>query len=457
MSGRLPADDRSGWHRRVLKLAFPIVIANLTQPILGAVDTAVAGHLHSAADLGGVALGGLFFNFVFWGFGFLRMGTTGLVAQAFGADDRHALRSTVARALLLAFAIGVTVLVLQSPLIHYALAAIGGSEDVQRTARAYCAARIGSAPFALANYVVLGYLLGLQKVRIALAAQVFINTANVVAVLVYVYVFGWGIAGIGAATATADTLGFVFGAVVLWCARPRGLTPLRFATLIDPHALKQLVVINRDIFLRTMCLLGSFGWFAHLGAAQGDAILAANALLLNFQTFMAYGLDGFAHAAEALVGAAIGARNRHAFQQAVRVTLFWSAIGAAAFSLVYWFGGTWIIDRLTDEETIRSAAHTFLPWAALSPVISVWGFLLDGVFIGATRTRELMRAMAVSLCVFLIASALLVAPFANHGLWIALLIFMASRGLALSPLLPRIAAAIQPAAPQRAVDAVTRS
>ena len=422
MSGRLPADDRSGWHRRVLKLAFPIVIANnLTQPILGAVDTAVAGHLHSAADLGGVALGGLFFNFVFWGFGFLRMGTTGLVAQAFGADDQQALRSTVARALLLAFAIGVTVLVLQSPLIHYALAAIGGSEDVRRTARAYCVARIGSAPFALANYVVLGYLLGLQKVRIALAAQVFINAANVVAVLVYVYAFGWGIAGIGAATATADSLGFVFGAVVLWSTRPRGLAPLRFATLVDPHALKQLVVINRDIFLRTMCLLGSFGWFAHLGATQGDAILAANALLLNFQTFMAYGLDGFAHAAEALVGAAV-------------------------FSVAYWLGGAWIIERLTDQQTVRAAAQTFLPWAALSPVISVWGFLLDGVFIGATRTRELMRAMAVSLCVFLAASALLVGPFGNHGLWVALLIFMASRGLALSPLVPRIGAAIRPAA-----------
>jgi MATE family multidrug resistance protein len=447
LNAGLPTADRTGWHRRVLKLAFPIVLANLTQPILGAVDTAVAGHLHSAADLGGVALGGLFFNFVFWGFGFLRMGTTGLVAQSFGADDQGALRSTVARALLVAFAIGLVVLLMQSPLIHYALAAIGGSEDVQRTARVYCAARIGSAPFALANYVVLGYLLGTQKVRIALATQVFINAVNVVAVLLYVYVFGWGIAGIGAATASADALGFVFGAIVLWVARPRGLPRLRFATIVDPQALKQLFAINRDIFLRTMCLLGSFGWFAHLGAAQGDAILAANALLLNFQTFMAYGLDGFAHAAEALVGAAIGARNRHAFQQAVRVTLFWSVIGASAFSVVYWVGGNWIIDRLTDQQSVRAAAHAFLPWAAVSPVVSVWGFLLDGVFIGATRTRELMRAMAVSLAVFLVASSLLVAPFANHGLWIALLIFMASRGLALSPLVPRIAAAIRPAAP----------
>lgn len=450
MSENLALPTRSGWHRRVLMLAFPIVLANLTQPILGAVDTAVAGHLGSAADLGGVALGGLFFNCVFWGFGFLRMGTTGLVAQAFGADDQPALRANVVRALLLAFGIGAVILLMQSPLIHHVLDLIGGSDEVQRNARLYCRARIGSAPFALANYVVLGYLLGTQRVRIALIAQVLINVVNVIAVLAYVYGFGWGIAGIGAATATADTVGFAFGAAVLWHLRPRGLAPLAWRTIVEPAELKRLIAINRDIFLRTMCLLGSFGWFAHVGASQGDAILAANALLLNFQTFMAYGLDGFAHATEALVGAAIGARDRNAFRQAVKVNLFWAALGALGFSAVYWGAGTWIIDRLTDQPTVRAAAQTFLPWAALSPLVSVWGFLLDGVFIGATRTRELMQAMAISLVVFLAASWILVGVLGNHGLWIALLIFMAARGLTLSPLLPRITGAIQTAKVQRA-------
>jgi multidrug resistance protein, MATE family len=444
LSDSLPLPVQRGWHRRVLTLAFPIVLANLTQPILGAVDTAVAGHLGSAADLGGVALGGLFFNFVFWGFGFLRMGTTGLVAQAFGAGDHAALRVNVVRALLLAFAIGALVLVIQAPLIRYVIALIGGSQEVQANARVYCEGRIGSAPFALANYVVLGYLLGTQRVRVALAAQVFINGVNVIAVLLYVYALHWGIAGIGAATATADTCGFAFGAAVLWRLRPRGLSPLQWTTVLEANALKRLVVLNRDIFLRTLCLLGSFGWFAHLGARQGDAILAANALLLNFQTFMAYGLDGFAHAAEALVGAAIGARDRDAFRQAVKVNLFWSVLGALGFSLVYWTAGGWIIDRLTDQAAVRDAARTFLPWAALSPLISVWGFLLDGVFIGATRTHDLMRAMALSLVLFLAASWALVGPFGNHGLWAALLLFMAARGLTLSPLLPRVSNAIIP-------------
>ncbi|MDE1183742.1 MATE family efflux transporter [Paraburkholderia sp.] len=426
------------WHRRVLTLAFPIVLANLTQPILGAVDTAVAGHLDGAAYLGGVALGGLFFSFVFWGFGFLRMGTTGLVAQAHGANDRTGLRDNIVRAMLLAFAIGALVLMLQTPLIHYAVHAIGGSGDAMAYARAYCHARIWAAPLALGNYVVLGWLLGTQRVRLALLTQAFINGANIVAVLLYVYGFGWGVAGIGAATATADALGFVLGALLLWRLRPRGLAPLNRASLFDRVALTRLITLNRDIFVRTLCLLIVFAWFAHLGARQGDATLAANALLLNFQTFMAYGLDGFAHAAEALVGAAIGARDRHAFRHAVRVTLLWSALGALGFTLAYEFAGPWIIYRLTDQADVRAIAIAYLPWAVVSPVVSVCGFLLDGVFIGATRTRALMLSMVVSFAVFVAASWGLLTLFGNHGLWAAMTVFMAARGLTLLCALPRL-------------------
>jgi MATE family multidrug resistance protein len=253
-----------------------------------------------------------------------------------------------------------------------------------------------------------------------------------------VYGFDWGVAGIGAATATADALGFVLGAALLCHGRPRGLPALNRAALFDTAALKRLVVLNRDIFVRTLCLLSSFGWFAHLGARQGDATLAANALLLNFQTFMAYGLDGFAHAAEALVGAAIGARDRHAFAQAVKVTALWSALGALCFALVYWGAGAWIVERLTDQAAVRVAAETYLPWAALSPVVSVWGFLLDGVFIGATRTRELMVSMIVSLAVFVAVSSALLALHGNHGLWAAMMIFMAARGITLARYLPGV-------------------
>jgi MATE family multidrug resistance protein len=406
------------WHHRVLALAFPIVLANLTQPILGAVDTAVAGHLDGASYLGGVALGGLFFNFVFWGFGFLRMGTTGLVAQAHGAGDVAALRDNVVRALLLAAAIGAAVLALQVPLIDYA------------------------APLALGNYVVLGWLLGTQRVRLALLSQVFINGVNIVAVFLYVYAFDWGVAGIGAATSTADALGFVLGAALLWHGRPRGLPALDRRALFDAAALRRLIVLNRDIFLRTLCLLLSFGWFAHLGAKQGDATLAANALLLNFQTFMAYGLDGFAHAAEALIGAAIGARDRHAFVQAIKVTALWSALGALGFALVYAGTGSWIVERLTDRAAVRATAEHYLPWAALSPVVSVGGYVLDGVFIGATRTRELMTSMVLSFAIFVGASWPLLMLYGNHGLWAAMLVFMAARGLTLARHLSKVVGSV---------------
>ncbi|MDR3381389.1 MATE family efflux transporter [Cupriavidus basilensis] len=435
-----PALPASHWHRRVLALAFPIILANLTQPILGAVDTAVAGHLPDPAYLGGVAAGGLFFSFVFWGFGFLRMGTTGLVAQAYGAQDGAALRATLARALMLATVIGLGVLAVQMPLIHGALGLIGGSDTLQHHARVYSHARIWAAPFALCNYVVLGYLLGCQHVRLGLLIQLFINAVNIAAVLLYVYVFDWGIAGIGAATATADACGFVLGAVLLWRLRPHGLAPLRWAVVADAHELKRLVALNRDIFIRTLCLVASFGWFAHAGARQGDVILAANALLLNFQTFMAYALDGFAHAAEALVGAAIGTRDRHAFRRAVRVTMIWGAVGALCFSLVYASAGEWIIACLTDQRTVHDAAVRYLPWAVALPLVSVWGFLLDGVFIGATSTRDLMRSMAVSFAAFMVAALTLAGPFGNDGLWAALLLFMAARGVTLARVFPRIEA-----------------
>ncbi|WP_244829258.1 MATE family efflux transporter [Caballeronia sp. TF1N1] len=433
-----PAAVPVHWHKRVLTLAFPIVLANLTQPILGAVDTAVAGHLDGPQYIGGVALGGLVFSFVFWSFGFLRMGTTGLVAQAFGADDSLALRASVLRAMLLALFIGMAVLALQVPIIRYALAALGGSAAVQSTASAYCHARIWAAPFALGNYVVLGMLLGCQRVRLALVTQVFINVVNIVAVLLFVYRFGWGISGIGAATAAADFCGFALGLAILWGLRPHGLPALALRTLLDARAMKRLVALNRDIFIRTLCLLGSYGWFAHMGARQGDAILAANAVLLNFQTFMAFGLDGFAHAAEALVGAATGARDRHAFRQAVKVTMLWSAIGAAGFSLVYWLAGEWIIGQLTDQRDVRAAALRFLPWAVVMPLASVISFQLDGVFIGATRTRELMVSTAVSLGIFLFAAWLLNGWFGNHGLWLALAILMIARAVTLLVQLPAI-------------------
>jgi multidrug resistance protein, MATE family len=438
--GNLPGSGHSTpiGHRRLLALAVPIVLANLTQPILSAVDTGVAGHLPGPAALGGVALGGLFFNFVLWGFGFLRMGTTGFVAQAEGARDWSGLRVILLRALLLAAGIGVLLLLLRAPLISLALDLLGGSIEVRDNAAAYCQARIWSAPATLGNYVVLGYLLGRQRVRLGLLLQIVINLVNMALAVLFVFGFGWGVAGIGAATAGADWAGLALGAMLLWRLRHAELPAARWREVLERRALFRLLLVNGDIFIRTLCLVASFGWFAHLGAALGDTVLAANALLLNFQTFMAFGLDGFAHAAEALVGAAIGARDAAALRRAIRLSLGWAFGCAATFSLFYLLFGPTLIALLTNQPAIRAAALQYLPWAVLSPLVSVWSFQLDGVYIGATRTRALRDSMAFAAIGFLAATLLLQPAFGNHGLWASLMVLMILRGVTLGRWLGRI-------------------
>ncbi|MGA2552010.1 MAG: MATE family efflux transporter [Burkholderiaceae bacterium] len=426
------------WHGRVIRLAVPIILANLTQPVVSAVDTGVAGHLPNASYLGGVALGGLFFNFIYWGFGFLRMGTTGLTAQAHGAHDNDALRLTLVRALSLALAIGLVILLAQVPLLQAALTLLGGSAQVRHNALVYCQARIWSAPLALGNYAILGCFLGLQQVRLGLLLQLFINLVNIAAVFVLVFGMDLGLPGIGWATALADTAGFVLGLVLVKRLLPKGLSRLSWSRVLDRHALSQLMLINLNLFVRTICLLASFAWFTHAGALLGDVVLAANAILLNFQTFMAFALDGFAHASEALVGLAFGARDRKALRRAIEVTTLWAGVTAVAFALIYAFAGGRIVGSLTDLPGVREAAVQYLPYAAISPLISVWGFQFDGVFIGATCTRELMLSMMISAAAFGASVALLEPWLGNTGLWLALLILMAMRGATLGAFLPRV-------------------
>ncbi len=444
-TARVNADGRmagatGGWHRRVMALAVPIVFANLSVPLLSAVDTAVAGHLPDEASLGGVALGGLFFNALIWGLSFLRMATTGLVAQALGAGDRAEMRLVQYRALLLAMLFGLVILAARWPLIAGTLELLGGSAAVGAAARAYCDARIWSAPAALANTVVLGYLLGTQRAKLGFGLQLVLNFLNMAFAVGLVYGLGCGVGGIGAATAVADGLGLVLGLAVLWRLRPTGLPPLDLATLWARAPLVRLFGINRDIFLRTACLIGVTGLFARLGAGLGDAVLAGNAVLLNFQTFTAFGLDGFAYAAEALVGVAVGARDRASFSAASRISLLWAGLCAVLFSLAYLAAGPAIIMGLTNQEPVRAIARDYLPWAIALPVVSVWGFQFDGIFIGATRARELRNGMIVSLAVFLVGAFALMPIAGNNGLWAAFLIYMGSRGIVLAWFYRRIGA-----------------
>ncbi len=425
----LPVEGQ--WHGRVWRLAAPMILANISVPLLGAVDTAVVGHLPEAYYLGAVAVGAVVFTFVYWGFGFLRMGTTGLTAQALGAGDVDEVRASLARAMLIALVLSAGILALQWPLAWIAFQLFEASAEVETLAQSYFAIRIWGAPAALANYALLGWFMGMQRMRAALGLQVFMNALNIVLDLWFVLDLGWGVEGVAAATAISEYSAIVLGA---WMLR-RMLVPLggRFvrARILDRSRLKRTLAVNRDIFIRTICLLVGFAYFTALGARMGDAVLAANAVLMNFLSIMAYGLDGFAHAAEALVGGAVGARDRKAFRAAVRVTTIWAALIAGLVVVAYAVLGIVIVAVLTGLPEVRALAGDYLIWAVAYPVVAVWAFQLDGIFIGATSGPDMRNAMIVSLVVFVAATAVLVPLWGNHGLWLSMLIFAGARTLSL--------------------------
>ena len=430
-----PAD---GEHRRVWRIAGPIILSNVSVPLLGAVDTAVVGHLDSPVYLGGVAIGTLIFNYVYWGFGFLRMGTTGLAAQALGVRDGQEIWATLHRGFVIAAVLSTLVIALQVPVVGVALWLVDASVPVEALAGEYFRIRIWAAPAALANYVVLGWLIGLQRAGSALTIQVFMNGLNVVLDLVFVIGFGWDVKGVALASALSEYTAIVLG--LFLCVRVlRAERAQRNATVLwDVMRFRRLAAINGDIFIRTLFLISAFAVFTAQAAEMGDAVLAANALLLNFQMFLSYALDGFAHAASALVGGAAGARDRTAFRRSVVVSTLWAAGTALVFIVVYASAGRLIIDVLTGLQDVRHESYVYLPWLIASPLISVWSFQLDGVYIGATETRLMRNTMVLSFLGYVGALALLVPAYGNHGLWAALMFFMALRGITLAVPYPAI-------------------
>ncbi|MGH6946378.1 MAG: MATE family efflux transporter [Kiloniellales bacterium] len=447
-TARLPSSGRD-WHRRVFFLAGPIILSNLSTPLLGAVDTAVVGRLSDPAYIGAVAVGALVFSFLYWGFGFLRMGTTGFVAQAYGADNKAELTAALGRPLLLAASLGALLIVLQGPISAIAFWAIDTSETVEILAERYLSIRIWSAPAALANYALLGWLLGTQRTRLALLLQVWMNGLNIALDIFFVTGLGWDVGGVAFATAISEASAAAVGLVLVLRLLPSG-SRWNSALVLRRDRLVALLRVNLDIFIRTLALLLAFGTFTSYGGGMGDVTLAGNAILMQLQYFAAYGLDGFAHAAEILAGASVGAGSRSAFRRTVEITTWWAGGIALAMALLYGLAGTQLIALFTDQEVTRRAAAAYLPWLVASPLISVWSFQLDGIFIGATRTAAMRNAMLVSLAAFLLASGFLVPRFGNDGLWAAFLILMAMRGLTLAvayPALERSVAAVEEAAP----------
>ncbi|MFD1695122.1 MATE family efflux transporter [Roseibium aestuarii] len=423
-------------HRGILKVAVPMTLAYLSTPILGVVDTAVIGRLGDAALLGGIAVASILFDLVFTTFNFLRSGTTGLTAQALGADDDRELRATLLRALMLAALAGLAVLALHPLFLEPGLRLIGGSAEVTAAARRYFEIRILSSPLMLANYAILGWVLGLGRAGTGLALQTLLNGCNVALSIAFVVGLGWSVEGAAWATVLSELVACVAGlGTVAWIGRG-GRWPSR-AELLDATAFRRMMGVNRDIMIRSFSLLFAFAFFTRQSASQGDGILAANAILEKFFLVGGYFLDGLATAAEQLAGRAIGARYRPAFDRAVRLTSLWSFVLAALLAGFYGLFGPALIDMMTVSAGVRALAYTYLPWAAVTPLCGVLAFQMDGVFIGATWSREMRNMMLVSLAVYLLAFATLFPPLGNHGLWLSLEIFLGVRGLTLLALCGR--------------------
>jgi multidrug resistance protein, MATE family len=411
---------------RVFAIAGPAMVANLTTPLIGVVSTIAIGRLGDATLLGGVAITSVVFDCLFWLFSFLRTSTVAFTAQALGAGETQEIRALLVRGLFIAALVGLALIVLQIPLGLILLNAMGGSEGVTRAARAYFAIRIWSAPIVLANYVVLGWLIGQARAGLALIIQIVINFINMAATVALVIGMDAGIEGAAVAAVVAEAAGLVLGVVVARTITHRPLDVPR-AVLLDRAKLWRMLAVNRDIMIRTAALIGALLFFTAQGARAGDVVLAANAVLNNFLLISAFFLDGLANAAQQLCGQAYGARDRIAFSDAVRLVLSWGFGFAVAVALVFALFGPWLIHTMTANVNVQQTAQDYLWFVVASPLLAVFAFGYDGIFIGATWAREMRNLMILSLLCFL-ATWFALRGLGNTGLWIAMLVLYASRG-----------------------------
>lgn len=427
-------------HARVARIAVPVVLSNATVPLLGAVDTAVIGQLGQAAPLGAVGMGAVILATLYWAFGFLRMSTSGLAAQAHGAGDLPERSAVLLRALLVAVLAGFGLILLQGLLFWAAFAAAPASAEVEGLARTYLAIRIWGAPATIALYALTGWLIGVERTRAILILQLWQNGLNIVLDLWFVLGLGWGIEGVAVATLIAELSGLT---LALWFARDAlTLAVLRagLARLGNRVAVARMFAASRDIMGRTILLQLSFTSFVFLGARFGDVTLAANQVLLQFLEITAYALDGFAISAETLVGQAVGARAAGEVRRASRICMQWGFGGAAVMAFCFALTGGLIIDLMTTAPDVRIEARWYLGWLVAAPLIGVASWIYDGIFIGALQTREMLRAMMVSVAVYAVALVVLIPVMGNHGLWAALMVLNITRGITMRAAYPKVLA-----------------
>ncbi len=417
-------------HRRVLNIAIPIVVSNATVPILGAVDTGVVGQLGLAAPIGAVGIGAIILSALYWVFGFLRMGTVGLTAQAAGNQDDAEVAALLTRGLLIGSLAGMALILLQLPLFWASFQVSPASSDVEGLARAYMRIRIWSAPAAISIYAITGWLIAQERTRAVLVIQLWMNGMNILLDLWFVLGLDWGVEGVAFATFLAEWTGAALG---LWLCRAAFAGPAwrDWVQVFDGPRWINMARVNSDILIRSLLLQAIFVSFLFLGSGLGDVTLAANQVLLQFLMITAFALDGFAFAAEALVGRAMGARQRDIVRRSAVLTSGWGFVICVLMAVVFAWGGGAIIDLMTTAVSVRAEARVFLPYMTAAPLLGCASWMLDGVFIGATRSRDMRNMMAVSFAIYAASVIILLPWLGNHGLWISLLISFVARGVSL--------------------------
>lgn len=419
-------------NKQILALAIPNILTNLAVPLLGIVDTALMGRLDNLSYIGAIAIGSLIFNFVYWIFGFLRMGTTGFTAQAHGENNPAALSSSLMRPLSIALGVAITLIALQMPLAQLSFYLIQSSPEVEAFAREYFFIRIWAAPATLMLYVFNGWFLGRQNARFPMYIAFLVNGVNIAANLYFVWGLGLNAAGVAWGTLMAQYMGLGL-ALILFFSKYADLKPYLWSSLRQGTELKRFFLVNGDIFIRTLCLLLTFSFFTAESARISEEVLAVNTILLQFWTLMAYGIDGFAFAAESLVGKYFGAGQRHLLKQTVQRLFLWGMGLGLCFSLGYFFFFSSLFSIFTDNKALLAQAMPYMVWVVLGPLVNTPCFIWDGIYIGATASVAMRNAMLVSTLLVFFPCYWLLSPYlGNHALWVAMLCFMVSRGITLT-------------------------
>lgn len=417
-------------HKEILRIALPSILSNITVPLLGLADITIAGHLGSAAYIGAIAIGGTVFNMIYWIFAFLRMGTSGLTSQAYGAKNHQEMRNLLYRSLTVAVGIALVLLLLQAPILKTALLIMSPTPAVEALASSYFHICIWGAPAVLGLYSLNGWFLGLQNAKYPLYVAVSQNIVNIVASLFFVFALHTDVKGIAAGTLIAQYFGLSLSLFYGQRMHRRLHLHLTLSAkeILQPAAFKRFFTVNRDIFLRTLCLVSVTLYFTSAGSRQGETILAVNALLMQYFTLYSYFMDGFAFAGEALAGKCFGAGNREELRDIIRSLFLWGGGVAFCFTLVYAIGGFGFMRLLTNESEVISAAATYLPWVAFIPIAGLSAFTWDGVFIGLTATRYMLISMFCATVTFFLTYFSLYPLWHNHALWLAFLIYLSMRG-----------------------------